>query len=88
MLINFYLAHKVWRLRILLALITSVILSCENYLQTVLSITPQILDQKKANIYHFRHSYQLWLLQLKQIKQIIVILNWTYRWWKKYKVAI
>lgn len=88
MLINFYLALKMWRLRILLALITSAILNCENYLHTVLSVTPQLLNQKKTNIYQFRHNYQLWLLQLQQIKQIIVLLNWIYRLWNRYKVAI
>ena len=87
-LINCYLALKMWRLRILLALITSAILNCENYLHTVFLVAPQFLNQKRANIYQFRHSYQLWLLQLQQAKQIIVILNWSYRLWKKYKVAI
>ena len=76
---NFYLAIKLWQLRGLVALITSALVSCENYLYSVLLITPKILQQEQTNIYHFRQRYQLWQLQLRKIRQIIVLLNWLYR---------
>ena len=80
---NFYLAIKLWQLRRLVALIASALISCENYLSLVLVATPQILQQEQTNIYHFRQRYQLWQLQLQKIRQIIVLLNWLYRIWRK-----
>lgn len=84
---NLYLAIKLWQLRKLLTLITSALINCENYLYYVFSVAPQILQKEQTNIYHFRQRYQLWQLQLQKIKQIIVILNWLYRTWRRAKVT-
>lgn len=84
---NFYLAVKLWQLRKLLALITSALINCENYLYYVFLITPQILQKEQTNIYHFRQRYQLWQLQLQKIKQMIVLLNWLYRIWRRYRIT-
>lgn len=85
---NLYLAIKIWQLRKLCRLITSALINCENYLYYVLLITPQILQQRQTNIYHFRHRYQLLQLQLQKIRQIIVLLNWLYRIWRRYRVTV
>lgn len=85
---NLYLVVKLWQLRKLLALITKALINCENYLYYVLLITPQILLKEQNNIYHWRQNYQLWQLQLQKIKQIITILNWLYRVWRRYTVTI
>ena len=85
---NLYLVVKLWQLRKLLILITKAIINCENYLYYVLLITPQILQKEQANIYHWRQNYQLWQLQLQKIKQIITLLNWLYRIWRRYTVTI
>ncbi|VEP13924.1 conserved hypothetical protein [Hyella patelloides LEGE 07179] len=85
---NLYLAIKIWQLRKLFRLITSALINCENYLYYVLLIAPQILQQRQTNIYHFRQRYQLWQLQLQKIRQIIVLLNWLYRIWRRYRVTV
>ena len=85
---NLYLAIKLWQLRKLLALITSAFITCENYLYYVLLVTPQVLQKEQTNIYHFRQHYQLWQLQLQKIKQIIILLNWLYRLWRRSSVTI
>jgi hypothetical protein len=85
---NLYLVVKLWQLRKLLALITKALINCENYLYYVLLITPQILQKEQNNIYHWRQSYQLWQLQLQKIKQIVTLLNWLYRVWRRYTVTI
>jgi ABC-type glucose/galactose transport system permease subunit len=85
---NLYLAIKLWQLRKLLTLITSALIKCENYLYYVFLVTPPILQKEQTNIYHFRQRYQLWQLQLKKIKQIIVLLNWFYRLWCRYRVTV
>lgn len=82
---NFYLAIKLWQLRKLVASITSALISCDNYLKYVLILSPQILIKGQINIYQFRKRYQLWQLQLQKIQQIIVILNWMYRIWRRTK---
>lgn len=85
---NLYLVVKIWQLRKLLTLITKAIINCENYLYYVLLLTPQILQKEQTNIYHFRRNYQLWQLQLQKIKQIVTLLNWLYRIWRRYVVTI
>ena len=85
---NLYLVVKLWQLRKLLALITKALINCENYLYYVLLITPQIIQKEQNNIYHWRQSYRLWQLQLQKIKQIITLLNWLYRIWRRYTVTI
>ena len=87
-LFNLYLAVKIWQLRKLFILITSALNNSENYLRYVFLLAPQILHQKQTNIYHFRQRYQLWQLQLQKIKQIIVLLNWLYRIWNRYRVTV
>ena len=84
---NFYLAIKLWQLRKLFALITTALINCDNYLYAVLRVTPQILLKEQANIYHFRKRYQLWQLQLQKIQQIIVVLNWMYRTWRRMRLT-
>lgn len=84
---NFYLALKIWQLRKLFALITTALINCDSYLYLVLRLTPSILLQEKTNIYHFRKRYQLWQLQLQKIQQIIVVLNWMYRVWRRMKLT-
>ena len=87
-LFNLYLVVKLWQLRKLLALITSALSNSEHYLSFVLLVTPQMLHKKQLNIYHFRHNYQLWQLQLQKIRQIILLLSWLYRTWRRYIVVV
>ncbi|BAU65112.1 hypothetical protein STA3757_24910 [Stanieria sp. NIES-3757] len=83
-LFNLYLAVKIWQLRAKLSLITQELNKCESIIHSLLITTPNFLIQKQNNIYHFRQKYQLLQLQLNQTQQIIILLNWLYRAWRKY----
>ncbi|GAB4233270.1 MAG: hypothetical protein Kow0049_16600 [Stanieria sp.] len=83
-LLNLYLAVKIWQLRQKLSLITQELNKCEILIHSLLVTTPNFLIQNKNNLYHFRQKYQLLQLQLKQTQQIIIVLNWLYRAWRKY----
>ena len=82
-LFNFYLVFRLWQLKKLLGSISSILISCENYLYAVLFVTPQILQKEQTNIYHLRQRYQIWQLQLQKIRQIMILLSWLYRTWRK-----
>ena len=83
-LFNIYLAIKIWQLRKIISSVGSAIEQLEIYLSRILYITPDIIFQKKTNLYHFRQSYQLLELQLQKTRQIILLLIWTYRGWRRY----
>lgn len=83
-LFNLYLAVKIWQLRQKLSLITQELNKCEILIHSLLVTTPNLLLQKQNNIYHFRQKYQLLQLQIKQTKQIMILLNWLYRSWHRY----
>lgn len=83
-LFNVYLAIKIWQFCKLLGLITTTIINCENYLQAVLSIAPRLLQYQQSNIYLFRQQYLLLAVQLQKVKQITVLVNWCYRFWRRY----
>ncbi|MDJ0530918.1 MAG: hypothetical protein QNJ70_00260 [Xenococcaceae cyanobacterium MO_207.B15] len=85
---NFYLAFRIWQLRKIIALITAIITNCEIYLSYVLSNAPTIIKKKQENIYQFRQRYQLLQLQLQKIRQIIILMNWMYRIWRRYSLSI
>jgi hypothetical protein len=85
-LINLYLAVKIWQLCKRLNLIANKLDNCEILIHSLLSSAPQVLLTAHHNIYHFRQKYQLLQLQLKQIQQIIILLNWLYQAWRKYSL--
>lgn len=85
---NIYLAFRVWQLRKIIALITAIITNCEIYLNYVLSNAPSIIKQRQENIYQFRQRYQLLQLQIQQIRQIIIVISWMYRIWRRYSLFI
>lgn len=86
-LFNFYLAFKLWQFCKVLKLITSALVACENYLHLVFLLAPQFLLRQQTNIYLFRQQYQLWQLQLQKIRQIIVLISWMYRVWRRSRFA-
>jgi hypothetical protein len=85
---NIYLAFKIWQLRKIITLITVIIINCEIYLNYVFSNAPQIIKQKQENIYQFRQRYQLLQLQLQQVRQIIIVMSWMYRIWRRSRLSL
>ena len=83
-LLNIYIAIKIWQLRQLIAKITTVIINCNLYFYALLHNTPQLIYQGQHKIQHIKSQYQALQLQLQQIRQIILLLNWSYRLWRGY----
>lgn len=81
-LLNIYLAIKIWQLRQILSGITLFLISCENYLQVLFCLAPQAIYRGKSKIIDFKQNYQLLQLRWQQTKQIILLINWSYRIWR------
>jgi hypothetical protein len=81
-LMNIYLAIKIWQLRQILSKITLFLINCENYLQILFYLAPQAIYQGQDKIANFRQTYQLLQLRWQQTKQIILLVNWSYRAWR------
>jgi len=79
--LNVYIAIRVWQLRSLVARITNILINYESYFNVVLQATPVVVYQGQSNIYQARQQYQLFQLQLTKIRQLIWLLNWSYRTW-------
>ena len=83
-LLNIYIAVKIWQLKLLISRITTILDNYESYFRVVLQIAPQIIYQGQNNTYLFRQRYQVLQLQISKIRQLIWLLNWSYRvWWRK-----
>lgn len=83
-LLNIYIATKIWQLRQIVAKITAVIINCDLYFYALLHNTPQIIYQGQHKIQQLKIQYQAFQFQLQQIRQIIFLLNWSYRIWRGY----
>ena len=81
-LLNVYLALKIWQLRSILSRIALFLDNCETYLQALFYLAPQAMYRGKDKINNFRQGYQLLQLRLQQTKQIIILVNWSYRSWR------
>ncbi|MGV2831024.1 hypothetical protein [Myxosarcina sp. GI1(2024)] len=83
-LLNIYLAIKIWQVREIIKRIDSILVNYENYFRYVLAIAPPVLARGHSNIHLFRHRYKLLQLRLQKIRQILLVLSWSYRVWRKY----
>lgn len=82
-LLNIYIAIRIWQVRLITAKITAILINYESYFHVVLNVAPQVIYQGKNNIYQVRQRYQLLQLQATKIRQLIWLLNWSYRIWRK-----
>lgn len=82
-LLNLYIAIRIWQLRILTTRITAILINYERYFSLVLSVAPQVIYRGQNNIYLIRQRYQLLQLRIVQIKQLILLLNQSYRIWRR-----
>ena len=82
-LLNIYIALRIWQLGLLVARINTIFINYEAYFNLVLKFAPTVIDRGQSNIHQIRQRYQLLQLQLAKIKQLIVLLNWSYTAWRK-----
>ena len=78
-LLNLYIAIRIWQLRILTTRITAILINYERYFNLVLSVAPQVIYRGQNNIDLTRQRYQLLQLRVAQIRQLILLLNRSYR---------
>ena len=82
-LLNLYIAIRIWQLRILTTRTTAILINYERYFNLVLSVAPQVIYQGQNNIDLTRQRYQLLQLRVAQIRQLILLLNRSYRIWRR-----
>ena len=82
-LLNLYIAIRIWQLRILTTRITAILINYERYFNFVLSVAPQVIYRGQNNIYLTRQRYQLLQLRITQLRQLILLLNQSYRIWRR-----
>ena len=82
-LLNVYIAIRIWQLRILTIRITAILINYERYFNLVLSVAPQVIYRGQNNISLARQRYQLLQLRAAQTRQLILLLNRSYRIWRR-----
>lgn len=82
-LLNLYIAIRIWQLRILTTRINAILINYERYFNFVLSVAPQVIYRGQNNIYLTRQRYQLLQLRVAQLRQLILLLNQSYRIWRR-----
>ena len=82
-LLNLYIAIRIWQLRILTTRINAILINYERYFNLVLSVAPQVIYRGQNNIYLTRQRYELLQLRVSQIRQLILLLNQSYRIWRR-----
>lgn len=86
-LLNIYIAIRIWQLGLLVARISTIIGNYESYFNLVLKTAPIIIYQGQDNIHQARQRYQLLQLQASKLRQLVWVINWSYRTWHKSKIV-
>lgn len=82
-LLNIYIAIRIWQLKLLVVRINAILINYEKYFAVVLQAAPIVIDRGQNNIVRIRQRYQLLQLQIAKIQQLIWLINWSYRTWRK-----
>ncbi len=82
-LLNIYIAIRIWQLRGLVTRITTILVNYESYFDVLLRVAPTVICQGQSNICQARQRYQLLQLQTAKIKQLVWLLNQSYRIWRR-----
>ena len=78
-LLNVYIAIRIWQLGRVIARITTRVNRYEIYFQFTLTTVPIVLHRSQNNLRQLRQRYQLLQLQITKIKQLIWLINWSYK---------
>ena len=84
-LLNIYIAIRILQLREIVSRITAILINYESYFNAAFNLAPLVIYQGQSNIYQVRQHYQLLQLQIAKIRQLILLLNWSYRIWRRVK---
>lgn len=82
-LLNIYIALRILQLQVIISRITAILINYEQYFLVLLTTAPEVIDRGRNNIYHLRQRYQLLQLQTTQIKQLIWLINQSFRVWRR-----
>jgi hypothetical protein len=85
-LLNIYIAIRIWQLGLLVARISTIISNYESYFNLVLESAPTVIYQGQKNIHQARQRYQLLQLQAIKLRQLIWLIDWSYRVWSNSKL--
>jgi hypothetical protein len=78
-LLNIYLAIRIWQFKLFVARISTLFNNYERYFNILLTFAPKLIYQRQNNIYQVRQRYQILQLQITKARQLIWLLNWSYK---------
>lgn len=78
-LLNIYLAIRIWQFKLFVARISTLFSNYERYFNILLTFAPKLIYQRQNNIYQVRQRYQILQLQITKARQLIWLLNWSYK---------
>jgi hypothetical protein len=81
----FFVAWKFWRLRRILRRVESVVLVMELYTYNVLRVGPNFFRLRQKRAAKLRKNYRQLQLQLRQLQQILSLLNLGLKIWFRFK---
>ena len=81
----FFLAWKFWRLRGILRRVETVVLVMELYSYNVLRMGPNFFGFRQKRAAKLRQNYRQLQLQLRQLQQILTLLNLGWKIWFRLK---
>ncbi|BAZ43028.1 hypothetical protein NIES4102_00230 [Chondrocystis sp. NIES-4102] len=82
-LLNVYLAIRIWQFRCLIRRISALFNNYEHYFHVLLNFAPEFIYQGQSNIYQVRQQYQILQLQIVKVRQLVWLINWSYRSWRR-----
>lgn len=82
-LLNIYIAIRIWQLRLIIGRIAKILVNYEQYFALVLPIAPIAIYRGQNRLLQTRQGYQFLQWQISKIRQLIWLLNWSYRTWYK-----
>lgn len=84
-LFGFYVAWRLWQLRVALTHTTEALTAAERATQRVLSRAPQTFHNRQRGLRHLRQHYRRVGLHLQRVEQLLAILGLSQAVWQWYR---
>lgn len=86
--LNLYLALRLWRLRRELIQLTQQLSRLERRLHFLFTTAPEIIYQGEQNTHHLSQQYQQITRQIKQLRQLLLVMSLLHRIWQRHAPKI
>lgn len=83
-ILNFYVAFHLWKIRRLLIKVTKISTSIERHINYLFEQVPVVIIGKQLQIYQVRQLYQQLTWKLQKLQQSLQLINLGLHFWKSY----